>query len=307
MVEPHNLATEADARALSFPAVLFADISGSTALYEHVGDNLAKTLIDECLGVMREETARHQGRVVKTIGDELMCVFPDSDRCSLAAAGMQLAVSNLPIVGGVTRAVRVGFHSGPILEAEGDVFGDTVNTAARLVGLAKAAQIITTSATVARMSPLLQQSTRDIAALAIRGKGSDVQVCEVLWRADEEELTMAASSIARKATVQLLYLRHGADSLILQGEGARAIVGRDPGSDIVLADRKASRTHARIEWRRDKYFLVDQSTNGTYVIFEGEAEVTLRREEVMLRGRGRIVFGHSIAESDGETLDFAVE
>jgi len=74
----------------------------------------------------------------------------------------------------------------------------------------------------------------------------------------------------------------------------------------VLADRKASRVHARIERRRDKYFLVDQSTNGTYVTFAGEAEIALRREEVMLRGSGRITFGHSIAESADETVDFTL-
>ena len=72
----------------------------------------------------------------------------------------------------------------------------------------------------------------------------------------------------------------------------------------MLSDKKASRVHARIERRRDKYFLVDQSSNGTFVTFAGEAEIALRREEVMLRGQGCIVFGHSIAESAEETLDF---
>jgi len=65
--------------------------------------------------------------------------------------------------------------------------------------------------------------------------------------------------------------------------------------------------HARVERRRDKFFLIDQSTNGTFVNFAGEAEIVLRREEVMLRAQGRIAFGHSMAESAEETLDFEVQ
>jgi adenylate cyclase len=304
MADWYNNSTEASGIRFAFPAVLFADIAGSTSLYDALGDSVAKTLVDECLRVMRTATDRHHGRVIKTIGDELMCVFPDSDRSSLAAADMQLAVSELPQAGGVRRTIRVGFHSGPIIEADNDVFGDTVNTAARMAALAKGGQIITTMATVARMSPLLRASTRHIAALSIRGKGDDVDVCEVLWRANED-LTMATSSAA-SAAAQSLDLRHGARSITLEGAGARLVIGRDSTSHIVLAGRKASRVHARIELRRDKFFLTDQSTNGTYVSFTGEAELALRHEEVMLRGHGQITFGHSLAESAQETLEFLV-
>ena len=288
------------------PAVLFADISGSTTLYETLGDAVAKALIDECLQVMRKATSRHGGRVIKTIGDELMCVFPDADRGALAACEMQLSVSALPVVSGVRRLIRVGFNAGPVIESEGDVFGDTVNTAARMAGLAKGDQIITTSTAVGLMSPLLRQTTRHIAALSVRGKGDDIEVCEVLWQSSDD-LTMAtASTVVPAATAATLQLVHGTQRLQLEGSGARAVLGRDAGSAIVLADRKASRVHARIERRRDKFFLVDQSTNGTFVTFDGEAEIALRREEVMLRGQGRIAFGHSIAESADETVDFVL-
>jgi class 3 adenylate cyclase len=304
MSEWYNNSTEASGIRFAFPAVMFADIAGSTSLYDALGDSAAKTLVDECLIVMRDATKRHHGRVIKTIGDELMCVFFDSDSCSLAAADMQLAVSELPQTGGVRRMIRVGFHSGPLIAADGDVFGDTVNTAARMAGLAKGGQIITTSATVARMAPLLRASTRHIAALSIRGKGDDVDVCEVLWRANED-LTMATSSAA-SLIAHSLDLRHGSRQLTLEGAGTRLVIGRDPTNHIVLLGRKASRVHARIEFRRDKFFLTDQSTNGTYVNFTGEPEVALRHEEVMLRGHGQITFGHSLADSQQETLEFLV-
>jgi len=286
-------------------AVLFADIAGSTKLYDTLGDAQAKTLIDECLGIMRGVVARYAGRVIKTIGDEVMCVLPDADSGHLAATDMQLKVAALPAVSNVKRAIRVGFHVGPVIEESSDVFGDTVNMAARMAGFAKGMQIITTLATVERLSPALRGSTRKIAALSVKGKGDDIEVCEVIWQAGED-LTMATASITPALTQTKLHLTHGASELVLEQANAAVLLGRDAGCQIVLADRKASRVHARIERRRDKFVLVDQSSNGTFVTFAGEAEITLRREEVMLRGQGRIAFGHSIRESSGETVEFTV-
>jgi class 3 adenylate cyclase len=286
-------------------AVLFADISGSTRLYDTLGDAEAKKLIDECMGIMRGVVAQYHGRVVKTIGDEVMCVLPDADSGHLTAADMQLQVDALPVVANVKRAIRVGFHAGPVIEEGGDVFGDTVNMAARMAGLAKGMQIITTAATVERLSPDLRQSVRRIAALSVKGKGEDIDVCEVLWQAGAD-VTMATASVAAAAPYVKLHLAHGARNLVLEQANSGIALGRDPGCQIVLAERMASRVHARIERRRDKFFLVDQSTNGTFVTFAGETEIVLRREEVMLRGQGRIAFGHSLRESSEETVEFSV-
>jgi adenylate cyclase len=286
-------------------AVLFADIAGSTKLYDTLGDAQAKMLIDECLGLMCGIIGRYSGRVIKTIGDEVMCVLPDADSGHLAAADMQLKVMALPAVSNVKRAIRIGFHVGPVIEESSDVFGDAVNMAARMAGLAKGMQIITTLATVERLSPALRESTRQIAALSVKGKSDDIEVCEVIWQ-EGGDLTMATPSI-KTATAKIeLHLAHGTQELVLEQANSAVLLGRDASCQIVLADRMASRVHARIERRRDKFFLVDQSTNGTFVTFTGESEIALRREEVMLRGRGRIVFGHSISDSSEETVDFAV-
>ena len=99
-------------------AVLFADIAGSTRLYDTLGDTQAKMLIDECIGIMRDIIGRYAGRVIKTIGDEVMCVLPDADSGHLAAADMQLKIAALPAVSDVKRAIRVGFHFGPVIEEE---------------------------------------------------------------------------------------------------------------------------------------------------------------------------------------------
>lgn len=293
---------EAPARIV---AVLFADIAGSTKLYEVLGDATAKAMIDEALVEMSAVTARHGGRVIKTIGDEVMCVFDGPDRGFIAATDMQNRIDKLPVVNGAKRRIRVGFHAGTVIEENSDVFGDTVNTAARMAGLAKGMQIITTRTTVDMLSPALRMGTRDIAALAVKGKADDLAVCEVIWQ-EGDDLTMTAPSVSIPQSQSVLILKHGEREIVMNQVRPAVSLGRDASGDIVIADPKASRNHARIERRRDKYFLADQSTNGTFVTFTGEAELSLRREELMLRGSGRIVFGHSAAESTLETVEFTV-
>jgi class 3 adenylate cyclase len=286
--------------------VLFADVSGSTRLYEKLGDTEAMRAVERCLNRMSRATETYQGRVVKTIGDEVMAVFDSADQALQAACEMQQRVEKLPPVSGVTLSIRVGMQYGPIIEENSDYFGDTVNTASRMAGLAKGGQIFTTGETVNALSPLLRQATREIDALAIKGKSEDVHVFEVLWQ-ETTELTMKASSIMRQVgTSTKLVLRHSGEEHVFDPSSGGVSLGRDGGSDVVIGDRRASRSHARIERRRDKFVLVDQSTNGTFVTFEGEPEFALKHEEIILRGRGRISFGHAYSDDPKEIVAFEI-
>jgi len=285
--------------------VLFADVVGSTRLYDSLGDTVAKQMIDECLAALQGVVLQYGGRVIKTIGDEIMCVLPSADAGCLAATDMHHKIMALPPASQVKRSVRIGFHFGPVIEENNDVFGDTVNVAARMAGLAKGMQIITTAATVARMTHMLQLSTRSIAALSVKGKGDEVSVSEVIWQGGEE-LTMSTSSIGFTPAAGTLQLECNGQSWTLGQGDAAILLGRDPQCAVVIADRNASRQHARIECRRDKFFLVDQSTNGTFVAITQEAEVVLRREEFMLRGTGRIGFGHSVEVPGAELVTFTI-
>ena len=290
--------------------VLFADIAGSTKLYEVLGDEAAKRIIDETLIALTALTRRHGGRVVKTIGDEVMCLFDTPERGINAAIDMQTRVDSLPLVDGAKRRIRIGFHAGAVIEEGGDVFGDTVNIAARMSAIAKGMQIMTTKSTVDALPRHLRGMTRDIAAVSVRGKADELNVCEVLWQ-DENDMTMTVAAVSiRDVNPDLahhLVLRHGPKELVVDVRRPSVALGRDPGSDLVVTDVKASRHHARIEKRRDKFFLADQSTNGTFVRFAGEAEVALRREEIMLRGTGRILFGHSEIEGTPDVVEFVVK
>ena len=280
-------------------STVFADISGSTRLYETLGDSVARELVSECLDLMTEHIIRHGGIVIKTIGDEIMCTFPTAEAAVEASMGMQEGVTedlpdrnpNTPS----TLTIRVGLHYGPAILEGGDVFGDAVNVAARMAGLAKGGQIITTQGTVAELSPVLRSSTRHLDRISVKGKQEDIDIFEVIWQA--EDVTRMATGLlktqAKNATLQLSYHER---SLVLDQDMEPFTVGRGKKVDMVVNDTMASREHARIECRRGKFILTDISTNGTYVQTP-DGPSYLRREDLVLTGEGRIALGRELSEA----------
>jgi adenylate cyclase len=299
----HCAAMQPAARQL---AILFADLSGSTSLYEKLGDRDALEAVYSVVALLKRCVAAQQGRVVKTIGDEVMAVFDDADRAARAAMAMQLEVAALPPLRDTRLAIRVGFHYGPVLEEEADYFGDGVNTAARMAGLAMGGQIMTTAAAAMQLAPELRASTREMAALPVKGKQDEVEVHELLWRT-EGTITMLA--VSRRPSPQRAVLRvaHGDAEFVLDASRPTLQIGRDPSHGIALRDRMASRLHGRIERRHDKFYYIDLSTNGTYVTLEPDPETTVRRDQITLQGRGTLAFGHSAAEPTAEVVRFSCE
>lgn len=287
-------------------AVLFADVSGSTHLYEVLGDARAFNAVNSCLDILRRLTATHSGQVVKTIGDEIMAVFPNAVSAAQAACEMQMVVNNKPPIDNIRVGIRIGFHCGPVLKNNGDVFGDTVNIAARMTEIAQAQQIITTGATVAMLPPIMRTSTRTLNSLSIKGKTEDIEVLEVIWQESEELTMMVGNTYNTMTSEPVLQLIHQSNTHIIDAAHPSLTIGRDEQADIVIQDRRASRMHAKIERRRDRFILVDLSSNGSFVIIQGENEVQLRREEMVLRETGTISLGHSYQKDPTEFIKFSI-
>jgi class 3 adenylate cyclase len=283
-------------------AVLFADISGSAKLYENLGDSEALATVERCLAIIKQVCVEGGGRVVKTIGDEVMAVFPGADGAARAATDMQARISAQKTSHGTPLAIHVGFHFGPVLEDGSDVFGDTVTVAARLSNLARGGQVFTSKETVAELPAALRARTRDHQTQSVKGKQQDIGLFELVWQETEDELTALSTRVELRPA--FLKLKHGDQELELSDTKASLSIGRDPQNDLVIGDRKASRMHARIERRRDKFVIIDHSSNGTYVTMENEPEIALRREELVLRGRGRVSFGHAYQDDPSEYLGY---
>jgi adenylate cyclase len=277
--------------------VLFAGVTDSAELFQAVGDVRAADAITHCLDAFRHAAAESGGRVVKTMGEEIMALFPTANSAADAAARMQGAIESLLEMGGAPLGARIAFHAGPVLQHDNDIFGDSVNIAARLVEQATKGQVLTTAETVALLGAGLRNSTRRLYDITVRGKEEQIALCEYLWQKSPDITDFSALSSVLKAPRAGLRLRYRGKDVIRRRREESITIGRDSTCLLVVADVKASRQHCVIERRGQKFILRDHSTNGTYVAVEGEEEIILRREEFTLRRHGWIAFGQPRAET----------
>ena len=271
--------------------VLFADVSGSTSLYETAGDDAALEAISACLAAARAATEASGGRVVKTMGDEVMSIFPGPDAAANAAADIQARINALPEVAGKKLGVRVGFHHGPVLQRDDDVFGDTVNLAARLVAQAKKGEIILSTDTAGLLGPIFRTMVRELHAVTVKGKAEEIGLAELVWREDVESTVVFGARSRGRTARNALRLRYRGFELTRRRDSDSIHIGRDASNGLVVHDEMASRQHCTIERRQELFVLLDHSTNGTYVTVEGEHELAVRRSELHLRKHGWIAFG----------------
>jgi class 3 adenylate cyclase len=272
--------------------VLFADLAGSTQLYERVGDARAFELVDRCLQAVKIEISQCNGRVVKNTGDGLMCVFTDPNDACGAVGRIHQVVRDLPLTADEKLAVRIGFHYGPVVENDNDVFGDTVNIAARLLELASPGRAITSMDTVRRLDEEWGAVLHPVQARMLRGVSRLTELFEFVCESVGDLTVVQSVNLHSGEEVEMrLYL--GAKTLLLDAKTPCVHLGRDPASHLRVTDTRASRQHANIELHGDKFVLIDRSSNGTFVAIEGEKEFVLAREEVVLRRHGHIGLGRS--------------
>ncbi len=282
-------------------AILFADVSGSTKLYERIGDQAARDVLTRILGLLEQITHENGGTVIKTIGDEIMCTFPEADAAAQAAWAMQDAVTGGGAGDGAPD-IKVGFHFGPVIAEDGDVHGDAVNVAARIASHCKPRQILTTGATIVVLDEEFEENSRLIDRTTVRGRQEPVEIFELLWEEDESDLTCMPTDLmtgptTEEALASSLELRFLDAALEVTPERGEITIGRGRDNDLVVPDAMASRVHAVIRYFRGKFVLIDQSTNGTFVATGDGRLVPLRREEFPLMGEGFITLGRE-ADAD---------
>jgi class 3 adenylate cyclase len=278
-----------------FQTIMFADIAGSTCLYDQLGDTLAKNMVDTCIRLMGRIVRSNQGGIVKTIGDEIMCRFDQPDAAVQAATTIQEATSTVPELMSRSIQLRIGLHHGAVIEEGKDLFGDAVNVAARMAGQAKAGQIITSRQTIELMIPEIQAKARLVDQAQVKGKQDIIDIFEIVW-GKPEEMTIMGTLTGQIVTTpasrdSLMIVNFGDQHISISHDHPMITMGRDATNRIVINSPKVSRLHARIEIRKDKFVLVDQSTNGTYVHPKDGDMALLRRDEIPLAGEGTISLG----------------
>lgn len=274
--------------------ILFADMSGSSRLYDALGNTDAQTLVSSCLEILTDVTSTYRGRVLKTIGDEVMCLFPTVVDAARAASDMHLSVrraydpDDLPF-GRIQ--IRVGMHYGEVLEEGDDLYGETVILAGRMCRSAKPDQILTTEATVEALPEELGAAVRYVDEETIRGPLDKMHLYELIW--ELSDLTDIAEESPRglRKTHSILALECNGQSYELSRERPSLAIGRSRQNDVVFPNALTSRNHARIELRRGRFVLCDESVNGTIVVREDGKTISLIRDEYALDGQGRIGMG----------------
>ncbi len=289
--------------------VMFADVAGSTAMYENMGDELARERISKSLNALIAISRRHGGKLVKTIGDEILVYFSDVDMAVYAARSIQETMEDDRSPETIGVSIRIGMHFGSVILENDDIFGDTVNVAARVSGLAKARQILCTHelAFLVKNADLSNQM-RPYDRIKVKGRNEPLDVYINAWEEEGDITNMATASSftnpARHDQAKEIVLTYRGDNISVPDSVTNFILGRGKDCEVIVQGDLVSRHHARIEHRRGKFILADQSTNGTFVRTMDGQDLFIRREEFTLFGSGCFSLGHKIDLNEGNAILF---
>ena len=298
--------------------VLFADLRGSTAMYESLGNTDATAVVTQSITLLAQIVALHEGRVVKTLGDGLMAMFPEAGSAVAAANDMHESLERIGPPGDPTNPrtrlvplrLQVGLARGEVIEMQGDVFGDAVNVAARLIDHAGDNETLVTANVLDALDDLEQARFRSLDRMQLRGRVEPVHVyvLESMQRRFGDTQATAFGDIAPVApepeAIRLIWMDL---NRIYAGVSLPVILGRSPQATYIIDDTRVSRSHARIVWHGGTFQLTDLSYNGTYVRFDHDPEViSLRRGSCTLHGSGVIGLGGTPTDPTSPSVRFEI-
>lgn len=277
--------------------VVFADLVGSTGIFERLGDEVAGRFVTQLTTALSKTFEQHNGRVVKLLGDGLFVVFPEEKQAIDACTAIQMRLMERPVYpGGAGKPVQMqmGVESGEVVEIDGDCYGDAVNSAARLADLAGAEQILTTQRVRDALPHMQQLKMRSLGPMYLRGKNEGTEVFRVDWMPQRDaDATMMGMSMFKAPTSEAsLEIAYAGQSIVLPPRGERLTLGRATNASLAVNDPRVSRVHSTLDWKGGQFVLTDQSSFGTWVYMGNQTEpLVLRRTECYLVGAGQICLG----------------
>jgi class 3 adenylate cyclase len=209
--------------------VLFLDVEGSTALHSARGDDEAHAIVASCEERARRQVQAHGGRTVKSLGDGLMAAFTSPRRAVACALAIQEAMAEEAHWRLEDRVrVRVGLHTGEVIEASGDLYGNAVNAAARICARARAGEVL--------ISEVVRQLCGSVSASVFEDRGRvSLKGFPQRWRLYRVAPGHAPHRLSRGAQTPFVgrvaeksRLRRLMDA-VLAGTGALVMVGGEPG------------------------------------------------------------------------------
>jgi adenylate cyclase len=283
-------------------AILVVDVVSSTELFEKLGDRAARDLIAQRLDAVTRIVLEHHGRLVKSLGDGLLCTLPSP------AAGLA-AVTALQALGDAAPRLRTGLHAGEVLEESDDVFGDTVNTAARVAGVCNPGEVLLSSAVVDALDPAQRAGLRSVRPVTVKGKREPLTLYALPDREAGrfDQTLVPVSRGERRAPGRRLTLSFGGQEVVVDEARPTVSLGRDADCDLVLSQPLASRRHAEAALRGGRIVLIDRSANGTWIVPDGQPALGLHREEGLLTGSGCLHCGCDPATDDAQPVRYRLD
>lgn len=287
--------------------IMFADIVGSTRLYEIMGDEAAENLITTTLKQLSDIAARYQGKTIKSSGDDIMCRYPQADQAIAAARDMHLFLAEKKAPSRDYKiAIRVGAHQGPVIESHGDIYGDAVNLAARVAALARGGKTLITAYTLEQLPEPARKLCHHFTCTTVKGKELPIDIFDAVWE-QTDELTRVVDHKVTNLIQSSLTIQFDDSTIKMSADTIASLtMGRGQDCDLIVPSPQASREHCRIECNHGKFIFTDNSANGSY-INHNQTELFFHQERVPLLGEGLISLGEPSADNRDFLLSYRID
>ncbi len=288
--------------------VLFADLRGSTALFETLGNAEASGLVTQTVALVGQAVDEHRGDIIKTLGDGLMAAFDNPRDGIKAAMRMQELLLRSSARSERLRHthLQIALARGEVVEIHGDCFGDAVNVAARLLDHAGDGETVVTAEVVHGLTSSQKARFRSLDHISVRGRAEPVHIY-VLDQGRGDTAATQFGEIVRSAAPEGIRLVWQDLDRVFDIEQMPIVLGRSTQATYCITDVRVSRSHARIDWQGSSFSLTDLSYNGTFVRFgAGGQTLSLRRGSCTLHGAGAIGLGGPPSETQAPTVRFEV-
>lgn len=292
--------------AQEFLSILCADISGGEKLFQKLASSEAAHAVGRFEKRMAQTVEGFHGRLARSEGARVMAYFAEAEDALQSAVEIQRRVANLPPMSGVALGVKVGVCVGHaanemrFFETE-----NASNAAINLLQFAEPGQVLMSVPKRAKGFSWNDLVAHSHPEFELRSGKRQLGVYELDWRGFTVA-QMKPSSANDSVCPLPLYLHFQGRTIELEAGTPDLTIGRLANCGLVLTSEKCSRVHARIVRRGGSYFLIDQSTNGTFVKPKGGNEHRVLKHELALSGRGRISFGQPLSDAGEEYAHYAI-
>ena len=273
--------------------IMTADIAGSTALYEQIGDVQAQALVADCLTAIRALCVEHQGRALAEVGDQVVAQFAQPLQAAAAASEIHIEMHERHTRDGGPRIrMRIGLHYGQVRSGAETLAGETAKIAHWVGNHAKPEQTLATKALIDHLPRIYRAVSRYVDDETWNFISLEhVELYEIIW--DVESITAYNGEAPSRDAQNYDAVEFSYDGRIVRVDSSRPVIsiGRGDKNDLVIAKDLVSRQHLSAQYSRGRCTITDNSTNGSLMVGKDRRRIEFKRESLRLTGEGHIIPG----------------